>query len=197
MSKTAIQLFFVFVMLFVVGCKGRLPGVAPDDKDEAIHTANKMNSADLKEPIKPVEAYDESELVRLAPTPISGRMPDALPKAVVYKTNGDYNNNVFINIAGDGHILTFPAPTDVDSASCPIVLKDGWLLDRRGGIGSNSVFLNITYSEYHQLPATPSLATLRTLIMPSAKVVEYKNLPINLNEALSDTTAVNTMLSQL
>lgn len=126
--------------------------------------------------------------------PHSSQPAAALPKAVVYQTNGDYNNNVSINVGPGNKIISYPAPTDVSAASSPIAVGDGWLLDRRGGVGANTVFLKYTYSEYSQLPAAPSPDQLLEAIIPGAKVTRIKILPITANEAIADPSLVSKYL---
>lgn len=121
----------------------------------------------------------------------------ALPRAVIYKTNINVNDHVTITLTPNRNdIVTYPAPSDVGNFSTPIVLKDGWLLDRRGGIGPNTVFLTYTYSEYAALNEAPSRADLMRAIIPEARVIDVYRLDLTLNRALSDTTLVNNIISQ-
>lgn len=119
-----------------------------------------------------------------------------MPKAVLYKTNGDYRLNVPISVTreGDGYrLLSYPAPTDISTDMEPVVMADGWLLDRRG-VGRNTVFTTYTYESYSALDAAPSTETLIRSIIPGSCVTESKVLPMTLGEALADTAAVNTMI---
>ena len=86
-----------------------------------------------------------------------GAAPAFLPRAVIYRTNGDYDDRVPVTLdATRTSIVSYPAPTDITSASVPLVLADGWLLDRRGGISVNSAFLDWTYAQYAAMSHTPS-----------------------------------------
>lgn len=116
----------------------------------------------------------------------SGAHSALMPKAVAYRTNGDYASHVMINLTPDGDILSYPAPGDITSASAPVDLGDGWWLDRRGGVSLNSVFLTYTYPQYAALPAAPSLQELRKSIIPGAHVTEILKLPCNANQAQED-----------
>lgn len=129
--------------------------------------------------------------------PVTGHQPaEALPRAVLYKTNRDLDNHVTIVLTPDHrNVSSFPAPSDVGSFSTPLHMADGWLLDRRGGIGPNTVFLTYTYSEYASLPHAPSVEQLMAAIIPDAHVTMAYRLDLSLNRALSDTTAVNDMIS--
>lgn len=110
-----------------------------------------------------------------------------MPKAVIYKTNGDYKDNVVVSVDKSGNrLLSFPGPRDVSSNSSAIALGNGWLLDRQGGINDNSAFLSYTYEEYSKLGNVPSPSELIDRIIPDARVLEIKVLPISLNEAIKN-----------
>lgn len=134
---------------------------------------------------KTVAAADENEFAEVAvPVAVSQRMTDSdgeayIPRAVIYKTNGDYNDNVTITLNRQRTApATFPDPHDVGANSTPLQLADGWLLDRRGGIGEYSVFLTYTYSQYATLPAPPSIENLMKAIIPGAQVTDAVRLTI-------------------
>ena len=107
--------------------------------------------------------------------------------------NGDYADNVPVGTDGNGRIISYPAPTDVSTASKPIQLAGGWWLDRRG-VGRHTVFTRFTYEEYAVLPHSPSVAQLREAIIPGARVTAVEELPWTLREAEADTAAVNAWL---
>lgn len=122
----------------------------------------------------------EVETTTLRQPAIGGGRPAAfIPRAVVYKTNGDYNNNVTVVVTDNGTgLITYPAPGDVGEQSVPTAVADGWLWDHRGGIGPNTRFLAYTYAEYHALPEAPSVAQLMAAIIPEARVTAAYRLPI-------------------
>lgn len=125
--------------------------------------------------------------------PTKGGTPSAsmIPKAVIYKTNGDYNDLVPVTLNADGtKLISYPAPTDLSENSTPVTLKDGWLLDRRGGIGTNTAFLKYTYKEYMQL-SNVAPAEIMKWIVPDAHVTEVKQLPVTINEAMADPQSLN------
>lgn len=128
--------------------------------------------------------------------PASGRADmAAMPKAVLYKTNGDWTDHVQATYnAATGRFISYPAPTDILPDSEPIQLADGWLLDRRGGIGANTVFLQWTLEQYSRMVEAPSLADLRKAIIPDARVTECVRLPMLSVAAQNDTAAVNAMI---
>lgn len=68
----------------------------------------------------------------IAPTPLCGdnmRGEDTanmLPCAVIYRTNGNYNNHVTVTLdATHTSFVSHPAPADVSSSSSPLVMADG------------------------------------------------------------------------
>lgn len=125
------------------------------------------------------------------PAVVSGKPSAYIPKAVIYRTNGDYNQNVPITLdAARNAVVSYPGPGDVSEASTPVALGNGWLLDRRGGIGLNTAFLRYTYAEYAKLAQVPSASELMGSIIPEARVTEVKTLPITLNQALTDPSAL-------
>lgn len=90
---------------------------------------------------------------------VSGGHPQqALPPVVIYKTRGNYNDFVPVNLAPNGNaLLSYPGVHDVfyqGILAKPTPLESGFLLDNRG-IDTNSVFLDYTYEVYSALPQTP------------------------------------------
>ncbi|MCC8118887.1 MAG: hypothetical protein LIP09_09125 [Bacteroidales bacterium] len=117
----------------------------------------------------------------------SSRNAAALPKAVIYKMNGDYSQYVPITLSRSGkQVISYPAPSDLTANSTPLEIGDGWWLDRRGAIGNHTAFLTYTYDQYRALKQAPTSDELMNHIKSEAKVSEYKTLPITLNEALKD-----------
>lgn len=87
----------------------------------------------------------------------------ALPKAIVYKTSGDYNKNVPVILNSEKTaVVGYPSKSDIyynGEFAYPLVLNGGYLLDRRG-INLNVAFLDLTYEEYSKLTAQPSAGDL-------------------------------------
>lgn len=120
----------------------------------------------------------------------------ALPKAVIYRTNGDYADNVAVTLNADRNgLLSYPAPIDIADSSAPLKLDDGWWLDRRGGIGANTAFLKYTYAEYRGLQHVDA-AMLMDAILPDARVTEVRTLPVNASEAIANPDIVNRYIKQ-
>lgn len=131
----------------------------------------------------------------MAPEHIVGREGSYIPRALIYRTNGDYADNVpiTVNAAGD-QIVSFPAPSDLRGAT-PVPLADGWLLDRRG-VGLNTRFTTFTYKEYSEMPSAPSIEQLLHSVIPGARVTEVKRLDMTTQQALADTAALNCIIKQ-
>lgn len=111
----------------------------------------------------------------------------AMPKAVIYRTNGDYNDNVPVTVNEQRTaLMSFPAPSDITSHSMPVELGDGWLFDRRGGAGVNTVFLSYTYEQYAALKSTPSSSQLFAKVIPGSAVIQCVVTPVSFNDALAD-----------
>lgn len=150
----------------------------------------------------PTEIQDSAsdhvaDLRPLQGTEISAPRPqNYLPKALIYKTNGDYADKVPVNMSADrSSFVSFPAPSDIRKTSTPIPLADGFLLDRRG-ISSSTVFLDITYKEYSELKSTPSISELRKMIIPGARVTEIVRLPYTLHEAVGNIEGVDSLINR-
>lgn len=175
MKKT---LFLTLVLaLFLCSCStNKVSGINPDT----------LTSTSVGSPA----SQDSLEIVKAPDLPSLGGKR-AMIKAVIYKTNGDWNNYVTANFdTQTDSFISYPAPTDVNADNAPIPLIDGWLLDRRGGTGLNTVFLNWTYSEYHKLSEAPSIEQLRNAIIPNARVTEVITLPMSTFDAQRDPEKV-------
>ncbi|WP_302984414.1 hypothetical protein [uncultured Muribaculum sp.] len=111
------------------------------------------------------------------PVVIGTKKQMAYPKAVIYKTNGNFSNNVPITLSADSKkLISFPAPSDITEQTAPIKLSQGYWLDRRG-ISPNTAFTKFTYRQYAQLKSTPSASELKKAIIPGAIVTEIVQLP--------------------
>lgn len=115
----------------------------------------------------------------------------AMPKAVIYRTNGDYSAYVpvTLNAQRDG-LVSYPAPSDLSDDSTPLSVGGGWMLDRRGGVGINTAFLRYTYAQYRRLSHVDA-SMLMQAIMPDARVTEVKVLPVTAAEAIADPEIIN------
>lgn len=134
---------------------------------------------------------------RTVPTPVENRdEPRAsfMPKAIIYKTSGDYNNNVPISLnATRTEIISYPSPSDLTDSSTPVPLADGWLLDRRG-VSASTAFTTYTYADYAAMPAPPSTADLLRAVIPGARVTEIRRLPYPVGTA-TDISAINRLIT--
>lgn len=132
-----------------------------------------------------------TEPVPVAPGPEIG----AMPRAVIYRTNGYYPNQVPVTLNGTRTaIMSYPAPSDLGPYSTPLSLTGGYLLDRRG-VNANTGFLRYTYDEYRALPEAPSPAELMEALIPDARVVEIRRLPMTIQQAESNTALIDSLIS--
>lgn len=119
------------------------------------------------------------------------------PSVLVYKTKANYNNLVPVILSDDKtEIVSYPHPSDITAGSgfpLPAVLKDGYLLDKRG-IGKNAAFLKITYEEYSQLEVVPSTKELYNIIEDKDPLTELCNCGVK--SAFTDQTKqLNQLIS--
>lgn len=119
--------------------------------------------------------------------------PIGMPRAVIYRTNGDYNLNVPVTLNSSGtQILSYPAPHDVKGQE-PTVVGDGWLLDHRG-ISKNSAFLDYTYDEYQKLTDVDPTELMRHIIKGAA-VTQLEVLPMTTSQAISNPDEVKKIIA--
>lgn len=166
-------LYYSLIALFVTGCSSH-KGIS--------------ENAESNPPLEIVKA------------PVSPRLNGvrAMPFAYIYKTNGNYDNNVCVGYDRQSEtFISFPAPSDISTDSAPLKLVDGWLLDRQGGISTNTCFLKWTYQQYHELGSVPDIKTLREAIIPEAKVTEVVRLDMTSFAAQEDTAAVNKIIREM
>ena len=178
--KTTSLIFIAFLSSLAFSCTSskNVEPVRTDSMDSSVSSAG----SDLEI----VEAP--------SPAPIGGKKL-AMPRAVIYKTNGNYNDNVKVVLNSRYNTLVYyPATTDVNSDASPMVLADGWLLDRQGGLSMNTAFLKWTYSQYHSLPQTPSPKELIENLLPDAKVTQMITLDMTNTAAQNDTAYVNQLI---
>ena len=131
------------------------------------------------------KAADRSVQVAVTPQPIGGESR-FIPKAIVYRTDGNFYDKVPITLNADRtEVTSFPAPTDLSERSMPLHLSDGWMLDRRG-VGPNTVFTSYTYKEYMALPQAPSPTELLAHVIPGSGITSLVELPLTMTQASSD-----------
>jgi hypothetical protein len=98
------------------------------------------------------------------------------PPVLVYKTRNDYREKVPVTLSADRKsVVSYPHITDLrDQASVlqlPTRLAKGYLLDNRG-INDHVAFLSLSYQEYEALKETPSLDSLRSLVVDDDPLTE-------------------------
>ena len=108
--------------------------------------------------------------------------PGATEPIVVYKTRGDYNDLVPIELSEDKTIVvSYPSIRSVyykGSLAYPTELDNGYLLDNRG-VGQDSVFLDTTYEDFIEFSEQPTVEELFEMILyndPFTEIYECKNL---------------------
>lgn len=111
------------------------------------------------------------------------------PNATAFRMSGDYAGNVAVTLGSNGELTYFPAPSDLTAYSEPISLGNGWWLNCQG-IGPNSVFTKYTFAEYSALPQTPTPQQIKLAIIPGAKVTQFIELPMKLNDAVNNINEV-------
>ena len=126
--------------------------------------------------------------------PIAGAATAMMPKALLYKTTGDYLDNVPVQLNPDGSLLSFPSPADIPASARPVVLANGWILNPMG-VTNRTVFTRYTLDEYRRLPQPPAPEEILKAVIPGSKVLMTIQAPMTLGEALADTAAVNRFLT--
>lgn len=97
---------------------------------------------------------------------------EAARPIMVYRTKQDMHDKVPVGLSADRqHIVSYPHPKDMATASPPTRLHDDHWLDHKG-IGLNTGFLRLTYAEYAALPKAPSLAELETMLLDRDPLLE-------------------------
>ena len=126
----------------------------------------------------------------------SGQVSIPSPPCIIYKTRGEYSNNVPVILSEDKtKIISYPAVKDVyfnGELAYPTPLNDGFLLDNRG-IGPDAAFLDITYEQFSHMEKTPSADELFKRIIDKDPFIimyqcgerkQYKEIESELNEMI-------------
>jgi len=102
-----------------------------------------------------------TSLVAAAQTGIPG------PHLLVYKTKKDYSKLVPVSLSEDkSKIVSYPDPTDVKKkgkGQVPTSLHRGYLMDNTG-IGVNTGFLTMSYTEYAKLKKPLTVEAMNKII---------------------------------
>lgn len=118
-------------------------------------------------------------ILKLLPVALAATMPvstraqsvQALPHSIVYKTATDHSKHVQVELAADGSLLAYPAPTDVQTAPGPVKLKKGYYLSR-SGVSANTRYLDMTVEEYAALKTAPTPEELQKHIKDTSPMTE-------------------------
>lgn len=128
-------------------------------------------------------ASDTTPTIEVRQSIKGGQDVMAMPRATVFKMNGDYADKVAVTLNPDGTLAYYPAPTDITKNSSPYPLGDGWYLNRQG-IGQNSVFTSYTFDDYRKLKQAPSHEEIIASIIPGSGVTDFRELPILASDAI-------------
>ena len=137
---------------------------------------------------KKEQPAEELKIIKAPARPIIGGENYEIPRAVIYKTNGNFADKVTIQVDFDGNVISYPAPSDVKGME-PVELADGWLLTRRG-VSTSTVFTRYTYAEYAAFATPPTIPELKAAILPDAKITEIRILPVSQSDALANIAAI-------
>jgi hypothetical protein len=103
------------------------------------------------------------------------------PPVIVYKTVEDYSGYVAVMMNEEKtEIVSYPAPSDIRNQTNmgkPVKLDKGYLLDNRG-ISTNTVFLDISLTDYAMLQQPPSLEEMQRMIKRKEPFSEMYNLGV-------------------
>lgn len=119
------------------------------------------------------------------------------PQAIIYKTSGDYNNNVPVILNDEKtKIVSFPDPADLrrgGELTLPDELANGFLLDNRG-INEHVAFLSLNYEEYVALDKIPNAEEMMGLVIDVDPLIvmydcglrsDFKDISAELNQAIN------------
>lgn len=138
---------------------------------------------------------DKINLDEMKQKPIlSYGLPAATAKTILYKTSGDFRDNVPVQVNSDGTLASYPSPSDIPEDAAPKELKSGWLLSPVG-VGPQTAFTTYTYEEYRKLEEAPSPEEILRSVIPGSKVTIAIEAPIPLSEALANPDSVDRYLS--
>lgn len=179
------RLFFTYLlaaaatMALTAGCASRRANVPPTEEPAS---GGNQQEGQLK-----------IDVNNLRPSLSHGPVA-VMPKAIIYKTSGDFRQNVPVQVNADGTLLSYPAPSDIPENAAPVQLESGWLLSPVG-VGPQTVFTTYTYDEYRSLSQPPAPEEILKAVIPGSRVTTTMEVPMTLGEALADPAAVDRYLS--
>ncbi len=93
---------------------------------------------------------------------------DRTRPVMVYRTKHDVHDKVPVGLSDDRrHIVSYPHPKDLmadGGLRTPTALIQGYWLDNLG-VGPNTGFIALTYSEYAALPEAPSITEMEAMLI--------------------------------
>lgn len=122
---------------------------------------------------------------------------------IIYKADAELQNLTPVTLSDDGSQITgYPAPSDLKhhgQLRTPTPLADDYWLDNRG-IGPQTAFITLTYSQYASLPAAPSADELLKMIKASNAITEMwhckRQSPDSLNTPYANQLIMKKRLHQ-
>ena len=113
---------------------------------------------------------------------------------IVYKTRGDFYNNVPVIMSDDKmSVVSYPDIKDISKngkLTYPTYLSNGYLLDHRG-INKNVAFLKLTYEEYSKLPSTLRKEEVLSMIIERNPLLEMYSCD---NLQIENTDKINGLI---
>ena len=116
-----------------------------------------------------------------------------IPKATAFRMSGDYADNIAVTLSSSGELIYFPDPADISANSAPVKLGNGWWLNRQG-LGYGSCFTKYSFNEYANLDKVPSPSDIKGSVIPGAVVIEIRELPFSLSEAMQNIDSIRTYI---
>ena len=201
--RSLIILAIALLLVLFAGCGSRKTKELEMQKIPlAVTRIESDKNSDLEHDLIQVAIPDDMAIAPMDSKPLNAML-------VIYKVKpSELSNHVpvrtkiqgFGNVAesDDLHVIAFPGPSDIDENSGPIVLKEGYFLDRSGFLGPGTMFLNMHYDEYQKIPSD-SLTRLwfKEHVIPSeALQIEWYTCDCNRGNDEANVTVLNSMISK-
>ena len=118
-------------------------------------------------------------------------------KVVVYRPNKEYVGLLPVGMSADkGKIISVPLAESLDSVTLNIRLANGFYIDVTGNITPLTMYTDIRLEDYIANPKNYTKQRINESLIPDSYIEIYAELPLTINEALSDTVIVNKIISE-
>lgn len=177
-----VRLALIFLLIITVNCVNS-------------RTASKMYQQN--DEISEIKSEQTASSTGVIPSDNNDKTNSSIPFVRIYRTSGDYADNIPVNLSGDRtHLVSYPTPSDITPQSTPLPLIKGYLLDRRG-IRPTTAFTTYTYSQYADLKKIPQPSQLFNAVIPGSRVTEIVEMPFRISSDLAaDTAACNKLIRE-